>query len=172
MNFRMNRIILILISIFICQALQAQDEFTMAKKGSPVPAFQFEIAPSVVKNISDYQGKVILITFFATWCGPCRQELPHIEKEIYQKYTTNRDFALLIFGREHDWAAVDKFKADQQFTMPLYPDPERKIFSKFAGQNIPRNFLVNRDGKIIFSSVGFNENEFGRLKKEIEKALK
>jgi len=149
-----------------------QDQFTRVSKGSPVPDFSFETTPGVISQISDYKGKVVLITFFATWCGPCRQELPHIDKEIFQPNRKNQGFALLVFGREHDWETVTKFKNDQKFTMPLYPDPERKIFEKFAGQNIPRNFLIGKDGKILFSSVGFNENDFGKLKKEIDRALK
>ena len=167
----MKKFVIILTFTLLGQHLFCQDINTLAKKGSVVPQFSFESSPGVVKNISDYKGKVVLITFFATWCGPCRQELPHIEKEIYQKYANNNSFALLVFGREHDWAAVNKFRADQQFAMPLYPDPGRNIYKLFAGQNIPRNFLVNREGKIIYASIGYDEHEFGRLKKEIEKAL-
>jgi len=167
----MKKSIILLISILLGQNLWSQDINTLTKKGSEVPQFSFESSPGVVKSITGYKGKVVLITFFATWCGPCRQELPHIEKEIYQKYANNNSFALLVFGREHDWATVNKFRADQQFTMPLYPDPGRNIYKLFAGQNIPRNFLVNREGKIIYASTGYDEHEFGKLKKEIEKAL-
>jgi thiol-disulfide isomerase/thioredoxin len=167
----MNRFIMISIFILAGQLVRAQDEFTLAKKGSMVPQFTYESAPGAVKRIGDLKGKVVLITFFATWCGPCRQELPHIEKEIYQKYGTGGPFELLIFGREHDWATVNKFKTDQKFTMPFYPDTGRVIFSKFAGQNIPRNFLLDREGKIIFSTVGFNEKDFNKLKQVIEKEI-
>ncbi len=150
----------------------AQDEFTLVQKGTRAPDFTFETSPGVEANLSDYKGKVILITFFATWCGPCRQELPHIDKEIFQPKRNNPAFVLLTFGREHDWETVNKFRSDQKFTMPLYPDTGRKIFSRFAGQNIPRNFLIGKDGKIRYSSVGYNDLEFGKLKAEIESALK
>jgi thiol-disulfide isomerase/thioredoxin len=150
---------------------QAQDQFTLAAIGSQVPEFSFEIRPGEVQKISDYRGKVVQITFFATWCGPCRKELPHISREIYKKYADNKEFFLLVLGREHSWDEVNKFRKEQKFLMPLYPDPGRKIFSLFAGQNIPRNFLIDRNGKIIFASVGFNDQDFGNLKKEIEKQL-
>ena len=149
-----------------------QDEATRLSKGCMAPEFTFETSPGKSVPITGYRGKVVLITFFATWCGPCRQELPLIDSDIYGRYSASSDLVLLAFGREHDWPAVEKFKKEQHFTMPLFPDPERKIFSLFAAQNIPRNFLIDKQGKIVYSSVGFNKEEFARLKDAIESALK
>lgn len=150
----------------------SQEETTFVKLSEHVPAFDFEASPGVKQNITELKGKLVLITFFATWCGSCRQELPHIQSDIYNKYKNNPNFRLLIFGREHGWDEVNKFKTDNKFSMPFFPDVDRKIFSKFAGQYIPRNFLVSPEGKVLFSSIGFNENEFKSLKELIELQLK
>ena len=150
----------------------AQEEATLVKIGDQVPSFTFETSPGKTQNISEFRGKTVLITFFATWCGPCRKELPHIQAELFNKYKNNPNFELLIFGREHSWAEVNKFKAENKFTMPFYPDPERKIFSKFAKQSIPRNFLISPEGKILFSTIGFEEKNFKSLKKMIDNQLK
>ena len=153
-------------------SLFAQDEFTLAKEGEQAPDFTFEFQPGQARKLSDLKGKVVWINFFATWCGPCRMELPHLQKEVFDKFKSNPDFELLIFGREHDWETVNKFKADNNFTMPFYPDVKREIFSKYAGQNIPRNFIIDKDGKIVFSSIGFEEKEFEKLKSKLEELLK
>lgn len=163
--------ILTLITV-CCLSSFAQEETTFVKINESVPAFEFEINPGQNQSISDFKGKTVLIVFFATWCGPCRKELPHIQTDIFNKYRKNPNFQLLIFGREHSWEEVNKFKADNKYTMPFYPDPERKIYSKFAGQYIPRNFLISPEGKVIFSSIGFEEKDFRALKEMIESRLK
>ncbi len=55
--------------------------------------------------------------------------------------------------------------------MPFYPDPERKVFAAYAKQNIPRNFIIDRTGKIAYSSIGFNENDFEKIKQTVSDLL-
>ncbi|MFA5330671.1 MAG: TlpA disulfide reductase family protein [Prolixibacteraceae bacterium] len=163
--------ILILLIVSVLKGF-AQEETTHVKITDKVPPFEYEKSPGKIQNISGLKGKIVLITFFATWCGPCRKELPFIQSDIYNKYKKNPNFEILIFGREHNWEEVNKFKDNNKFTMPFYPDPERKIYSKFAGQYIPRNFLISPEGTILFSSIGFNEKDFKSLKDAIENQLK
>jgi len=153
-------------------SLFAQDEFTLVKKGQKAPDFTYETDPGKMAKLSDLKGKVVWINFFATWCGPCRQELPLLQKEVYDKHKNNENFVLLIFGREHDWATVNKFKTEKKYTMPFYPDVERKIFSLYAKQNIPRNFIIDKYGKVAVSSTGFTEKEFGEIVEKVEGLLK
>lgn len=164
--------ILILCHLIFCVQLFAQDEFTVVKTGDKAPDFSIQMEDGTVKNLSDLAGKVVWINFFATWCPPCRKELPHLEKEVYKKFKSNKDFEVLVIGREHDWATVNKFKADNNFELPFYPDATRKIFSKYAQQNIPRNFLIDKDGNIVVASTGFNEKEFNEIIQKVEELLK
>ncbi len=171
MKFRILNTILIFL-IFSSFLSIAQEETTFVKLSDPVPEFEFERSPEKIVNIAELKGKTILIIFFATWCGPCRKELPLIQSDIYNKYKKNPNFELLIFGREHNWDEVTKFKETNKFSMPIYPDANRKIYSKFAGQYIPRNFLISPEGKLLFSSIGFNEKDFKALKETIENQIK
>ena len=153
-------------------SLIAQDEFTLVKVGEKAPDFTFETAPGETMKLSDMKGKVVWINLFATWCGPCRKELPHLQEEVYNQYKDNSNFVLIILGREHGWDEVNKFKAEQGFTMPFYPDPERKVFSLYAKQNIPRNFIIDKDGKVAYSSIGFEPAEFEKIKENVITLLK
>ncbi len=164
----------LLIITFFLGALQlfAQDQFTLAKEGQQAPDFSFEMNDGKTQKLSELKGKVVWLTFFATWCGHCRRELPHLQKDIYEKFGSRNDFELLVIGREHTREEIDKFKAEQNSNLPFYPDPKREIFSKYAGQNIPRNFIIDKSGKIVVSSVGFNEEEFQKYIEKTEELLK
>jgi peroxiredoxin len=167
----MKKIItLLFISLFyICSF--AQDEATLVKVGDNAPAFSITMEDGTVKNLSDLKGKVVWVNFFATWCPPCRKELPHLEKEVYNKFKDNSNFEVLVIGREHDWATVNKFKADNKYILPFYPDAKREIFSKYAKQSIPRNFIIDKDGKIAVASIGFNEKEFAEIIEKVKELL-
>ena len=167
----MNKILLLSIILTLSISLFAQDESTLVKIGDNAPEFTYDAGNGVRKSLSDLKGKVVFINFFATWCPPCRKELPQLQKEIFDVYKDNEDFVLLIFGREQNWKTIDEFKEDNNFTMPFYPDLNRKIFSKFATQSIPRNFIIDKEGKIAYSAIGYTEEEFEKLKGALAKEL-
>ncbi len=70
-------------------------------------------------------GKVVLINFFATWCGPCQMELPHVEA-VWKEHRDNDRFALLVIGREETTDSVRTFREEQGFSFPIAPDPRAR----------------------------------------------
>lgn len=150
--------------VLIANAQDDKESSTIVKPGQQVPEFSFKDYDGKTVSISDCKGKTVMIMFFATWCPPCRKELPHVQTEIYDKYKDNPKFKLLVFGREHSEEDLAKFKKEQKFTMPILSDKDRSIYSKFAEKYIPRNFLIDTNGKVIFKSVGFEEKDFSKLK--------
>ena len=113
-----------------------------------------------------------MISFFATWCGPCLRKLPYLQTEIYNKYKNHPNFELLIFGREHSQEEVEKFRRQKGYTFPILGDPRRMVYSKFASSLIPRSFIIDRTGKVIYSSIGFDDEDFDKLKIVLAEELK
>ena len=136
------------------------DTTTFTRTGEPAPEFTCRTIEGKTIDINKLHGKVIWINFFATWCPPCNQELPVLQKEIWDKYKNRTDFVLVIIGREHTDKQLEEYVDKKHFTMPFAPDPSRKIFSLYASQNIPRNVIIGRDGKIVFQSTGYTPEDF------------
>lgn len=138
------------------------DDANIVKVGDVAPNFTV-ITPDGDVTTADLKGKVVLVNFFATWCPPCVKELPVLEKEVWNKYKDNKDFVLLVIGREHTPKELKKFAEDKGLNLPFCPDEDRNIFSQFAKQSIPRNYIINKGGKIIYASKGYSHKEFEHM---------
>ncbi len=153
--------------------VKAQDESgDLVKAGQEMPAFTIVNDNGMQVLSSSLKGKVILINFFATWCPPCQKELAEVQKILWPKYKDNKDFALLVIGREHTDAELEKYNEKKGFSSPLYPDKNRAIYGAFAKNLIPRSFLVDKTGKVIYTTKGYRDEEVAELMDMIEAALK
>ena len=114
-----------------------------------------------------------MLQFTASWCGVCRKEMPHIEKEIWQKHKDNENFVLIGIDRDEPLQKVIQFGLSTGITYPLALDPGAQIFSKYAlpDAGITRNVLIDPKGKIVMMTRLFNETEFNTLVETINKVL-
>jgi len=154
----------------ITDSTSAVDTTTYIFESDIAPLFTATTLDGKEISIEKLKGKVILINYFATWCGPCLKEMPYIESEIYKKID-DEDFVLVCIGREHTAEELVKFKEEKGFDLPIAPDPKREIYSKYAKMMIPRNFVIGRDGKVIYQHIGFEMEEFENMVKVIKDEL-
>ena len=108
------------------------------------------------------KGKVYLVEFWATWCGPCLVELPHIE-HIWSDLRHDDRFRLVVVGREETAETVRTFRQEHEFSFPMADDPERVVYSLFAAEGIPLTMVVSPEGKIIYSKAGFYVSDMAEL---------
>ena len=152
--------------------MQQDNNADIVKVGDSMPAFTLHSTVNGTVSSEDLKGKVVLINIFATWCGPCQSELAEVQKTLWPKYKDNKDFCMLVIGREHTDDQLTEYNKRKGFTFPLYPDPKREVTGKFASQYIPRSYLIDKEGKVISATVGYKKEEMDKLMKEIDKALK
>ncbi len=161
-------------AFLFCSVLYAQndiDSTTIAKTGSKMPEFIVKSLDGKNLNSKNLKGKVVLINFWATWCPPCRTELPLLQQEIFDKIK-DKNFVLLAISREEKPDTVKSFIKKNFYTFPVYVDPERKVYNKFAKNFIPRNFVIGKDGYIKWVTVGYEESDFRKMTDFIKNELK
>jgi peroxiredoxin len=156
------------------KAAMAQDDIeatTLIKKGDKAPDFTVEMVDGEQITLSKLKGKVVVVNFWATWCPPCRQELKVVEKELINRFK-GKDFIFLPISRGEAKKTVEAFREQNGYTFPMGLDPKQTIYKKYASNYIPRNFVVGKDGKVIYVSVGYEPKEFAEMVEVIEKAVK
>jgi peroxiredoxin len=101
-------------------------------------------------TLKEQRGKVVVLNFWATWCPPCRKEMPDLES-LYQQF---KDQGLVILAISDEEAGkVRPFIAQQKVTYPILLDPERRVNELFQIEGIPKTFVYDRNGKLVAQSI-------------------
>jgi len=137
-------------------------ETTLVHVGDPSPPFALTTIDGDDFSLAGAAGDVVLLNFFATWCGPCQLELPHIE-EIWTARKHDANFRLLVIGREETTETAKAYREAKGFTFPIAADPDRAVFSLFATESIPRTLVISPEGVIVYSTTGFYEADLDEL---------
>ncbi len=144
-----------------------QKSFDVVSEGDNAPGFTVKTINNKTICLDDLEGKYVLINFFATWCKPCMEEMPLMEKHIQQRLAGG-NLVVIAIGREHNINELEIFNERKKFTFHIAADPKRSIYSLYAEKYIPRNYLIGPSGKLIYAHSGFKKGEFEKLVKLIE----
>jgi peroxiredoxin len=122
--------------------------------GAPAPAFTAHDMNGAAVSLADLRGKVVVLNEWATWCGPCRDEMPQLE-ELHRKYASK---GVMLIGVSIDAAGmgaeVSDFARDHGMTYPIWLDPDNDFTLKFATVGVPETFVVDREGIIRWRRMG------------------
>ena len=145
----------------------------IVKVGDTAPDFSLPMTDGSTFTLSEQRGKVVMLQFTASWCGICRKEMPHIEREIWQRHKNNADFVLVGVDREETKEEVETYIQKLGTTYPMVLDTAANAFSSYAlrQSGITRNVLIDRDGKIVKLTRRFEETEFKELMQTIDSLL-
>jgi peroxiredoxin len=128
--------------------------FQVPKTG--VSASEFTLASYDGKKVSlsSYKGSLVFLSFWATWCGPCKQELPSVEA-LYEKLK-DKGFTVLAVDLMEDTGVVGSFIKANGMTFPVLLDSDGKVGGMYDAGSIPTNYLIDRKGNILARIVGYD----------------
>ena len=156
---------------FILSAfLFAGDRGYIVAVGDMAPDFEMEFIDGQMTKLSELRGQIVILQFTASWCSVCRLEMPHLEKDVWQKY---KDQNVLLIGvdRDEPLETVIAFQKKIGTTYPLALDPGANIFGLFANKEagVTRNVVIDKTGKIVFLTRLFEEKEYQKMLSVLKK---
>jgi thiol-disulfide isomerase/thioredoxin len=117
--------------------------------------------------IEQFKGKVVFLNLWATWCGPCKAEMPSIQ-ELYNQVDHDKfAFVMLSIDREKDFAKVKKYVQDKSYSFPVFT-PSGYLTEQLNVPSIPTTFVISKEGKIAMKEVGMKNYNTSKFKKFLE----
>jgi protein-disulfide isomerase/peroxiredoxin/uncharacterized membrane protein len=151
-------------------ALSALQPVIETMKGQPVPDFEGQDSEGKTIRSRDFKGKVTLLNFFASWCGPCKKEFPYLVK--YQEELKGRGFQIVAVGVDNESSASFDFAKGYNANFPIIGDPDSLLMGIMMVYSMPATFLIDKSGQIVYMHTGFKpEEDAAPLKAAIERLL-
>ncbi len=123
--------------------------------GNKAPDFTLKDLNDKDVSLGDFEGKVILINFWATWCPPCKEEIPSLN-QLYEKYK-DKEFVLVSISTDDSKKSIVKFARKYNIKFMVLHDKDSKVMRKYKGFSLPMSFLIDKKGKIVEKYLGAHE---------------
>ena len=147
--------------LLIPRGAVAQDPYKaldLIKPNRPQAAKELSV-PSLngkTLRLADYRGKVVFLNFWATWCPPCKEEMPAMER-LYQRYRDKGLVVLAVSVDSEGGLIVAPFVKEYKLTFPIGLDPKMAVADRYGVRGLPTSFLVNKTGTLVALALGPRE---------------
>jgi peroxiredoxin len=121
--------------------------------GKMAPDFTLTDLDGRQRSLSAFRGKVVFLNLWATWCPPCRSEMPSIEG-LYSAFQKDSDFVVLAVSEDSDVKSVPAYVRENHLGFPVLLDPRNLVGEAYDVSGLPESFVIGRDGRIVAHHVG------------------
>ena len=133
--------------------------------GKPAPDFKLDSLNGKSVSLSDFKGQVVLLDFWASWCPPCQESLPHLGQVYGEK---NDGVKVLAVNMGEQREAVQAFVKQQNIDVPVLLDPKNQVAQKYNVSSIPQSVIIGKDGQVKKVFVGMGPDTFKQIRQEIQ----
>jgi peroxiredoxin len=158
-----------LVVALLLAALPAAAQPLKKWTGGQAPALELEDPGGKIHRLADYRGKVVLVNFWATWCEPCRDEMPSME--ALRSQLDGRAFAILAVNVGEGPRTTRTFGEKMQLNFPLLVDRDTKTTRSWGARILPATYVLGPDGAIRYSHLGGLDWQSPEVKRRIESLL-
>ena len=171
-NVKIGINLFILLSIFLFQGCVNEDEPSGGniEINDMLPQFSVQMNDGNIITTQDFLGKIGVIMFFNTNCPDCREELPVIQ-ELWEKYKENDEILIVPISRDESLEEILEYWTNNNLNLPFSPQNNREVYSLFASSIIPRIYISDKMGKIVFMSGDDDMPSYKQLSNFIESIL-
>ena len=137
--------------------------------GGPAPALELKDLEGRAHRLTGYRGSVVLVNYWATWCEPCRDEMPSIQ--ALKERLAGQRFVVLAVNLDEPESRIRKFLSQVRLDFPVLLDPEKKAAKAWNARILPASYVVGPDGRIRYSVVGEIDWSRGPVVKRVTELL-
>lgn len=121
-------------------------------------------------SLGDYRGDVVYLSFWASWCVPCQDEMPHLAT-LWREHR-KEGFQVIGINVDENPAAARAFAGEHDIPFPLVRDEDRAVSKLYRVAGYPSHYIVDRRGRVRYSAIGFNDDDSAAISVEVETLLK
>lgn len=166
----MNRISFVIFFLLITLLSGMITPVTFSSQGNIAPVFELRDLEGKRVSLNDFKGKVIVLNFWATWCAPCRAEIPSLER-LYTGFK-NKDFVVIGVSVDNSEKAVKSFVRQVGITFPVLLDSGKEVsFDDYGVVGLPMTFLIDQRGFIIEKIFGERQWDSKEIQEKIKRLL-
>lgn len=131
-------------------------EAPVALLHKPAPDFSLPTLDGRTISLANSRGKNLVVSFWASWCGPCRLELPVLRSFYQRAHKADSDFDILTINLDDEREAAQRAANELKLPFPVLLDPQQKSVHAYGVFGIPMLFVIGKDGRVSYSTTGFN----------------
>lgn len=141
--------------------------FSTFRNYTAFPKLTFSDFSGTLYTIDDFAGKIVLFNIWATWCPPCKMEMPGIQKLHDAKVSEN--FIIVAVSTGENPRTVSEFLKETKYTFPVFLDPSSTLGAQLASRGIPTTYIINKKGRVLAGTIGARAYDGAEFIKLIER---